>query len=126
MDDGWRRGLYRQLDSLLDIDEWMEGEAPLGTNSFATFLRLMLMVHPEIRPGLGLTHSGNLIASWQSDHSRLSVECLPNDKIRYVLSHEIDDRAESSAGDSTVDRVLEVLAPFRPEQWFARVPVQSA
>lgn len=119
MDDGWRKGLYRQLDSLLDTEEWLEGEKPLGTNSFATFLRLMLLVRPETRPGLGLTSTGNLIASWNFGLSRLTVECLPSDGVRYVLSHQIDDFHESSAGDTTVDRFPEVLAPFRPEQWFA-------
>lgn len=122
MGGGWRRGLYRQLDSLLDIEEWLDGETPLGTNSFATFMRLMLLIQPKVRPGLGLTSKGNLIATWQANNARLSVECQPNDKIRFVLSHEIDDKPESAAGDSTVGRFLEVLAPYNPDQWLARAP----
>lgn len=121
MDDSWRHGLYRQLDSLLDVEEWLEGEVPLGTNSFATFLRLMLMVRPQVRPGLGLTGRGNLIASWRNDRARLTIECRPNDAIQVLLSHEVDDKLESGVFESTVDRVMEVLRPFNPLQWFVRV-----
>lgn len=118
----WRLGLHRQLDSLLDVEEWMDGEAPLGTNSFSTFMRLMLLIQPQVRPGIGLTSRGNLIASWQAGSARLSVECLPNDHIRFVLSHQVDDNPESAAGDSTVARFMNVLAPYNPAQWLSRVP----
>lgn len=124
IDDGWRRGLYRQLDSLLDIEEWFEGDDPLGTNSFSTFLRLMLVVRPEKRPGLGLTSDGNLIVNWQTGNARLTIECRGNDFIKCVLSHTVDDHRETAAVDTTVDRILEVLAPYNPERWFAHDDAQ--
>lgn len=126
LDIQWRKGLFRQLDSLLDVDEWLAGETPLRTSSFNTFLRLMLTLRSEIRPGLGLTSGGDLIASWQSGCARLTIECMPDDEIRYMLSSEIDGRTESSAGRSTVNRVGEILAPFKPQQWFMRDSAKPA
>ena len=47
MEDEWRRKLYRQLDSLLDVDEWMEGERPLVGDRRGRHLA-------RLRPGLRL------------------------------------------------------------------------
>jgi hypothetical protein len=116
MHTDWRKRLYRQLDSLLDTEEWMEGDAPLSKESFETFLRLMLLMKPKVRPGLGLTPSGQLIATWQAGESRLTVECHPNDLIRWVISHPIRDQRESGAGETTIDRLPDVLAPYAPVQ----------
>ncbi len=126
MDDAWRRGLYAQLDNLLDRDEWFEGDLPLGHDSYATFIRLMLLVRPTQRPGLGLSAQGKLIASWQTNDARLSIECLAFDQVRYVLSHHVDGEREAAAGDTILDRILIVLTPYGPDKWFTRVASEAA
>jgi len=120
----WRRRLYRQLDSLLDIEEWLAEDTPLRTESFTTFLRLMFVLKPEVKPGLGVTATGELLAMWDSsDASRLTLECLPHDVIRWVLSVPIEDRRESAAGETTIQRARDVLAAYEPNRWFVqRVP----
>src|SRR5262245_6421440 len=60
----WRQRLFRQLDSLHDLEEWQEGDQPIDSGSFATFLRAIIALNVTRRPGLGLTPLGYLLASW--------------------------------------------------------------
>ncbi|TXK95389.1 hypothetical protein BMR02_12835 [Methylococcaceae bacterium HT1] len=119
LSDNWRNGLFKQLDSLMDIDNWEDDDAPVTHKSFSTLLRMLTLLRPDCRPGLGSTSSGNIIAAWTKESSRLTIECLPNDKVRWVLSHFIDNIRESAAGEAHLTRLNIVLAPYNQKQWFS-------
>lgn len=116
--DDWRLGLYKQLDSLMDFENWDEDDLPISLESFSTFLRAMTYMKPEMRPGLGVSVDGNLIGAWTEGKSRLTVEFKKNDKVRWVLSQYIDDERESAAGETDSRRLKSNLSPYSPEQWF--------
>jgi len=118
MDKEWRKKLYRQLDSLLDIDEWDGEDEPLHKESFATFLKSMFLIMPKRRPGLGLSHGGNLIGMWTEPDSLLTMEFLAGDLVRLVLSRNQNGIRERAALDTEVVRLLDVLKPYSPETWF--------
>jgi hypothetical protein len=113
--------LFRQLDSLHDTAEWEDGEEPINQSSFQTFLKAILKIKPERRPGLGLSQTGNLIAAWTTERDRLTIEFLPNDRVSWVLARYRDDSEEPArfAGQTRVSELIEGLAPHRPEHWFS-------
>jgi len=117
----FRARLFRQLDSLHDTEEWEEGDEPLNQSSFQTFLKAILTIKPERRPGLGLSHTGNLIAAWTTGRDRLTIEFLPNDRVSWVLARYRDNTDEPArfAGQTSVSELIEGLAPHRPEHWFS-------
>jgi len=117
LDKQWRQKLFAQLDSLHDPDEWEEGEEPLQQESFATFLKAMLAINPERRPGLGLSSLGHLIAAWTTGSDRLTIEFLPGDRTRWVLARAVSGETDRFAGDTPVSRLVEGLAPYRPDYW---------
>jgi len=119
LDQGWRDRLFAQLDELLDVEDWHEDDEPVLDVSFATFLRMILHQKPERRPGLGVSHRGHLIAAWTQGADRLTLEFLPADTIRWVLSCEVNGERERAAGETPVGRLPEVLSPYRPARWFA-------
>lgn len=119
LDHGWRDRLFAQLDDLLDVEDWHDDDQPLLPASFRTFLRMILHQKPERRPGLGLSHQGNLIGAWTQGNDRLTLEFLPGDIIRWTLSCDMDGGRERAAGDNVVARLPEVLSPYRPDRWFA-------
>lgn len=120
LDGEWRRKLFGQLDSLHDPEEWEAGAEPVAQSSFATFLKGILSIRPERRPGLGLSHSGNLIAAWTTGRDRLTIEFLPNDRIRWVLARYRDfEEPARFAGQTDVSELAEGLAPHHPEYWFS-------
>ncbi len=119
LDQQWRRALFRQLDSLLDPAEWEEGDRPVDASSFTTFLKAILSISPDRRPGLGLSHAGHLVAAWTTDNDRLTIVFLPNDRVQWVLSRRYDGDIERFAGETGVARLAEGLAAHNPEHWFA-------
>jgi hypothetical protein len=120
LDREWRDKLFRQLDSLHEIEDWEAEDEPLQQASFATFLKAMLTLLPERRPGLGLSYDGHLIAAWTTDQDRLTIEFLSNDRVKWVLARYIDDEPDRFAGQMPVARLAEGLLPYHPEHWFVR------
>lgn len=119
LDRDWRSKLFRQLDSLHDPAEWEAGDTPVQKASFGTFLKAICDIMPERRPGLGLTSSGCLIAAWTtSRNDKLTIEFLPNDQVRFVLSLVHADDTERIAGTTNVARLRERLSQFGPGRWF--------
>jgi hypothetical protein len=125
LDREWRDRLFAQLDDLLDIEDWHEDDEPLLDASFRTFLRLILYQKPKQRPGLGLSHRGHLIAAWTRGADRLTLECAPDDTVRWVLSCEVNGERERAAGETHVARLPEILQPYSPDRWFADVNQDS-
>lgn len=125
LDAAWRARLFDQLDSLHDPEEWGIGDLPVRQASFSTFLKALLLIGPERGPGLGLSVAGNIVAAWTTGKDRLTIEFLPDDRIRWVLSVHHDDGTARYAGDTPVSCLKEDLARHQPERWFSRVPNQS-
>jgi hypothetical protein len=118
LDREWRGKLFQQLDSLHDPDEWEDGDEPIQQGSFATFLKAILSISPQRRPGLGLSSAGHLIAAWTTDQDRLTIEFLPENRVRWVLSRRYGDDIERFAGDTAVARLAAGLAAYNPQHWF--------
>jgi hypothetical protein len=118
MDKNWREKLFRQIDSLHDLEEWDSEDKPIRRASFATFLKAILQVKPQRHPGLGLSYEGYLIAAWTLGQDRLITEYLPNDRVRWILTRHIDGEIERASGQTIVSRLTECLAAYQPEHWF--------
>ena len=118
LDSQWRSKLFNQIDLLHDVDEWAQGDEPLQRESFATFLKAICELKPKKRHGLGLTSSGQLIAAWTAGSSRLTIEFLGNNRVKWVISRMIDDEIEHYVGDTTVNRLAAGLGPHHTEEWF--------
>jgi hypothetical protein len=119
LEQEFRHKLFRQLDSLHDSDEWEDDDEPINRSSFQTFLKAILTIKPERGPGLGLSRTGNLIAAWTTGRDRLTIEFLPNDQVRWVLSRYYDDEPVRIAGQMAVSRLVEQLAAYEPARWFS-------
>ena len=125
LDREWRNKLFRQIDNLHDPEDWEADDEPLRQSSFATFLKANFEIKPRRRPGLGLSNGGNLIAAWTTDRDRLTIEFLPNDRVRWVLTRYHDDEPERFAGQTAVSRLVDGLAPYHPEDWFSYEKVKG-
>lgn len=117
LDASWRDGLFRQLDFMLSPDNWEDVDDLPSKESFATAVRLIIYLGNIRRPGLGLTPVGNLILSWTSGGDRLTVECQPDDVIKWIITHVIDGMRESAAGISSAKRLPIVLQAYEPSKW---------
>jgi hypothetical protein len=118
LDRDWRAKLFGQLDSLLALSDWQVEDAAPTIESYSTFLRMLTLLRPQRRPGLGATFDGRLIATWTVGDDRLTIECLPKDVVRWQLSATIDGERERAAGETPLPRLAAVLRPYDPGRWF--------
>lgn len=121
-----RSRLFKQLDSLFDVESWDSADVVTTEASFTTLLRMVLFLQGR-RPGLGVTGNGNFIATWTEGDDRLTIECQPNDHVRWVLVQNLDGQREIAAGETTVRRLPEVLHPYDPpKRWFPHALDQTS
>jgi hypothetical protein len=118
LDPDWRNRLFAKLDSLIDPEEWDCDFALPSEQSFSTFLRMIIYLHPTKRPGLGLSAKGHFLASWSKLDDRIVIECLANDDVRWVLSRTVGDVRESGAGKTKIYRIPNVIHPYEPDHLF--------
>lgn len=107
----WRASLFRQLDDILDINEWESGDPFPTPDSMRTFLRMIIYLTFRKCPGLGLS-GGSVVAAWTESDQRLTIECLPADRIHWVFSKRLNDFLEIGSGETLVTRLPDVLAPY--------------
>lgn len=120
----WRGQLFRQLDQLHDPEEWEKGDPPLERASFATFLKAIFDLKPTVRPGLGLSNNGYLVAAWTANKDRLTLQFLPHDKVKWVISRYLSDELEQVAGNTSVKRLGVALEPYTPRVWFEHAEIR--
>lgn len=118
LDPEARKRFFRQLDNLHDETEWLEGDRPVGLESYKAFVRAYVSGSIGGKPALALTHSGHLVAIWQSGDCKLTIEFLPNDRARYLVSQVVEGEHDRFAGDTAIGRLAKVLQPFSDAHWF--------
>lgn len=118
-DPDWQARFFRQLDLLMDADEWAADDEPVTKDSFITLIRLLIVLRDKRRPSLGIANRGNIVATWFTKGiDRVTIECLPNDRVRWIVTIPLYEEKESAAGETTLDRLLNNLQPYNPQHWF--------
>lgn len=118
----WRERMFVQLDRLLDPQEWIEEDALSDEQSFKTLLRLLHVLKPQRAPGLGLSSTGNFVASWSCGKDHLTIECRPADELLWSCIIMLPQQQVAS-GDASVTRISTALTPFNTERWFQDRPI---
>lgn len=117
---GFAAGLNRQFANLMDEDAWEDEDELISPHALAAFILALLYTKTNRRPGIGTNGRGSITASWTEGDNRLTIECLPTERVRLILSRRGDDgEIERAAFDPMrPERVSDVLVPFHPEVWF--------
>jgi hypothetical protein len=76
----WRAVIFRQLDTLLDLNNWQDDSALIQKSTFMTFLRFIVFAAPTRLPSLGVGSTGHILAAWNNSNQHIAVEFLPADK----------------------------------------------
>jgi len=119
LDDQWRKNIFFQLDLIHQVDEWDEDLSPVNRASMSTFLKTILKLKVKLYPGLGLSSKGHLIAAWTEGSKRLTLEFMPNEKVKWLISRKLDDlETERAAGSTTIGRLYQCLTPYDLGSWF--------
>jgi hypothetical protein len=87
----WRAKIYRQVDRLLDVEQWEEGDGLLDAASMKTFLRFVIYASVSTVPSLGMAPTGHVLGAWRADTRRLTIEFQENDRCHLAISHFTGD-----------------------------------
>ena len=116
--EGWRDKLFYQLDNLLDPEEWDPQDKPLQKKSFETFLKALCDIKPAVRPGLGLSYSGNLIAAWFTpERNRLSLEFAQDGNVLLIGTRFINEEPVFFSARVSVVNLKKTLFEFNCAHW---------
>jgi hypothetical protein len=117
LDRAARDRFFRQLDRLHDEEEWIGDDLPVNLESYKSFIRAFVRMGIDRGPSLALMPSGNLLAVWQHDSDRLTIEFLPGNRAKWLLSRMFKGEIERAAGETLISRIGAVLAPYGPDGW---------
>lgn len=116
--EAWQKRFFVQLDALMELEDWDRHDTPVTEASFTTLLRVLLLLKDKRRPGLGIANDGQIVAAWTKGANRLTLQCLPADGIRWVVSIDAEGELETAAGHTSLSDLMSRLAPYNPNQWF--------
>lgn len=118
-DADWQSCFFRQLDALMDAEEWDAADEPVKADAFKTMIRLLLILRGKKPPSLGISAGGHILASWfASRHDILTVECMPGDRVRWIVTMPLDEEPpEIAAGTTMLSLLMARLAPYNPDHW---------
>lgn len=116
--EGWRDKLFYQLDNLLDAQEWDPLDQALQKRSFETFLKVICDINPTVRPGLGLSYTGNLIAAWTTkSNDQLTLEFEPDDWVQLFVTRYFDEEPEIISARLKTVRLKSRLNDLKCAEW---------
>lgn len=114
-----REDLFKQLDSLLDLEAWAEDSSLVWDTSFLTFLRFLTYKQQVLRPALTVSPNGNIMATWLGAGRRLTIEFQNRDMVRTVAHLKPEnDEMESLAYVGPLRRLDAILEPFGAVGWY--------
>lgn len=114
----FRRRLFNQIDLIHEPEDWDSDDEPVNKRSFMSFLRWYLVASPSTPPGFGLSSSGNLIAAWMLRKNKIILEFLPSDRVKWIVTRDVDGEAERASGVTKIKRLSEVLMPYGADDFF--------
>lgn len=113
-----RDRIFRQLDALHEVDEWIAGDAPISVDSYKSFIRAIVYHAVNSRPALALMPSGNVLAMWQDGADKLTVEFLPGNRTRWLVQNQTPNGPERTTSTTPLERLRDVLQPYDADRWF--------
>lgn len=115
-----REKLFRQIDLLHDFEDWEEGDTPVQTQSFCTFIRWFFMTQPQQLPNFGLSSAGHFISSWLANDNKdsLILEFMSNDQIKWFVTKSYEEGPDQSSGLTKIFRIADILSPYHVDNWY--------
>jgi len=89
LSDDLKRYFYNEIDELLDIQNFTNGDSLINVESFCGFLNFFIYYHNLKKPSLGVNIESFLTATWVGNEGCLTIEFLPGNYVRSILSKEL-------------------------------------
>ncbi len=121
----WRDNFFKQIDRLIDPENWDDEDELISRASFQTLIKLVTLPNVTVRPSINVSQFGDAMATWARPEGRLTVYCRPNENIQWVVQSEENGFWESATGQTHLSRLLPAIEPYGVTKWLKNPPKQN-
>jgi hypothetical protein len=120
LENSQRQDLFRQIDSLLALENWADDSSLIDEMSFFTFLRFLTEKKKVRRMGLSVSSAGNIMGTWFAERpSRLTIEFYPSDQVKLLASSFQPTGVRIAiAFEGPLALIDDYLSPIQAIQWY--------
>jgi len=108
----WRESIFRQIDLLHSEQDWSDESSFIKGDSFRTLLRFVVFAAPGSLPGLGVSSTGNPVASWLAGDRKAYIEFQPKDIANAVLAKMTERGPEAVSWRGPVTNIRQFVHQF--------------
>lgn len=109
LDPKIRAGLLAQTRMIFDPNDWDDEETHPSIDSFRSMVKCIVELSPGIRPNLGVTDDGQMIAMWFNKSSKAVLEFFANDRMRWLVSYPDDGTVGRASGMESIAVVRAIV-----------------
>jgi hypothetical protein len=97
-----RAKLFRDLDEVLNVDDWYEEDAFPNTVSFRDFLKWTIYSKRYNWLSIGFSDEGDILVAWKSEHALLTATFRGNSRVFWTATRSSPEGETYAAGESTL------------------------
>jgi hypothetical protein len=89
-----RHRIFEQLDSMINVDDWHQGDDLPKSSSFQDFLKWMIYSKYFKWVSIGVSQDGNIMVAWRTSRVLLTANFAGSDSVRWTV------QIKSEAGET--------------------------
>jgi hypothetical protein len=97
-----RHRIFEELDSLLNCDDWHEGDTLPAADSLVAFLKWSIYSKRIDWTSLGVSNEGHILVAWRSPRVQLTAAFAVPDEVKWTARVESKTGIEHAAGKSSL------------------------
>jgi hypothetical protein len=101
LDASERRKIFEDLDDVLNVEDWHDGDRFPEIASFRAFLKWAVYASFREWTSLGVSDDGNVLLAWQTDRGLLTANFASTGDVRWTAKITSLTGVEYAAGRST-------------------------
>jgi hypothetical protein len=95
-----RQKLFRDLDDVVNIDDWYEEDTLPRYDSFRDFLKWTIYSKRFNWLSIGVSNEGNILVAWKSEQALLTANFSGNSRVLWTVTRTSPQGDTNAAGDS--------------------------
>lgn len=113
----FRTNLFQQIDRLLDLDSFCDGDQLIQASSFASLLSFLLAYPHARKPSLTVGNRGQIYGTWVAETGKLHIEFLPMNIYRAMASKADGENKEFFSHTGSHNSSIKFLRNNDLETW---------
>jgi hypothetical protein len=98
-----RSKLFSDLDDVINVDDWYEGDTLPRAPSFRDFLKWTIYSKRFNWTSIGVSDEGDILVAWRSDNAMIAARYDGYGRVWWTATKEVAGEKNHAAGDSSLE-----------------------